>query len=155
MQGTVLAVAPTGAASTPASVPHRTEGTLPSITLTITDLQRAALYRQVIQNLSGIGDINLLYEAGNYADAAALASRYVEDLRLLEDLSWPPSEDCDAFHLTMAPPELWLVLHRMRDVAQKGLRGDEEQRASRQATRIQGNYESTAKVPASCSMLSR
>ncbi len=100
----------------------------------------------MIQNLSGIGDINLLYEAGNYADAAALASRYVEDLRLLEDLSWPPLEDCDAFHLTMAPPELWLALHRLRDEAEEGLRGDKEQRASGQAIRIQGNYERTAEV---------
>ena len=119
---------------------------MPSTTLMITGPQRAALHRQVIQNLSGIGDVNLLYEAGEFAEAATLARRYIEDLRLLEDLSWRPSEDRDAFDLTLPPGELWLVLHRLRDEAQAGLRGDEERRAMRQAAQVQDSYERTEAV---------
>lgn len=119
---------------------------MPSTTLTITGPQRAALHRQVTQNLSGIGDVNLLYEAGEYAEAAALARRYIEDLRLLEDLSWRPTVDRDAFDLTMSPGELWLVLQRLREEAQAGLRGDEERRAMRQAAQVQDSYEHTEAV---------
>lgn len=56
---------------------------MPSTTLTITGPQRAALHRQVIQNLSGIGDVYLLYEARSFADVAALGRNFAEDLRLL------------------------------------------------------------------------
>lgn len=119
---------------------------MPSTTLTITGPQRAALHRQVIQNLSGIGDVNLLYEAGEFADAAALGKRYAEDLRLLEDLSWRPFEDRDAFDLTMAPGDLWQVLDRVREEARAGLRGDDERRAIGQTAQIQASYERTAEV---------
>ena len=52
-----------------------------------------ALHRQVIQNLSGIGDVNLPTWPGTSPRPHALARRYIEDLRFLEDLSWRPAED--------------------------------------------------------------
>ena len=94
---------------------------MPESTLRINSTQRGPIYAQLIQNLSGIGDVNLLYERQQFADAATLGRRFAKDLRLLGDLSWFPSEDRDSFDLTAPPDDLWLVLHRLRDEAQGGL----------------------------------
>jgi hypothetical protein len=119
---------------------------LPSTTLTITGPQRAALHRQVIQNLSGIGDVYLLYEAQSFADAAALGRNFAQDLRLLDDLSWAPALDRDAFEIRMPHGDLWLALNRLRDEAEGGLRGQEERRAARESTAIESAYGRTAEV---------
>ena len=52
---------------------------------TITAAQREALYDQLLDRLSGIGDIELAIQAQDYAEAERIAREYCEDLRLLLD----------------------------------------------------------------------
>lgn len=87
-------------------------GTLNTTTLTITADQRAPIHRQAIQRLSGIGDVNLAIERGDYASAERLADEYAEDLALLADLGWAPGDSRDSFELTMRAGELMQTLQR-------------------------------------------
>jgi hypothetical protein len=57
------------------------------MSLTITAAQRDALYDQILDRLSGIGDIELAIQLENYDAAERLGREYSDDLRLLlEDL---------------------------------------------------------------------
>ena len=51
--------------------------------ITITVEQRDALYDQILDRLSGIGDIELAIQTENYEGAERLSQEYVDDLRLL------------------------------------------------------------------------
>lgn len=53
--------------------------------ITITAEQRDALYDQILDRLSGIGDIELAIRLENYEGAESLSREYVDDLRLLLD----------------------------------------------------------------------
>jgi hypothetical protein len=44
----------------------------------------------VLNDLSGIGDVVLLIGRGEYGTAREHGRRFVEDLRLLDDLGWEP-----------------------------------------------------------------
>lgn len=89
--------------------------------VTISAEQREALYAQVLDHLSGIGDLFLVIEAGDYRTADSLGRGFVDDLRLLlDDLGWPDawSQRADrSVELTMAPEELSRILARLRDEA--------------------------------------
>jgi hypothetical protein len=57
------------------------------MSLTITAAQRDALYDQILDRLSGIGDIELAIQMENYGAAERIGREYSDDLRLLlEDL---------------------------------------------------------------------
>jgi hypothetical protein len=87
----------------------------------ITADQREALYVQVLDHLSGIADLGLAIDAGEYEKADRLGHEFADDLRLLlDDLGWPerdgvPPEGC--VELTMAPGDLRRAIGRLRDEA--------------------------------------
>lgn len=59
------------------------------MTVTINSAQRDALYDQILDRLSGIGDIWLAASAKEYETADRLGREYSDELRLvLEDLRW-------------------------------------------------------------------
>jgi hypothetical protein len=53
--------------------------------LTITAAHRDALYDQLLDRLSGIGDVEQAIEAENYDEAECIGRGYSDDLRLLLD----------------------------------------------------------------------
>ncbi|HEV7482506.1 MAG TPA: hypothetical protein VGO13_05345 [Solirubrobacterales bacterium] len=89
--------------------------------VTITAAQREALYTQVLDHLSGIGDLWLAIESREYEKAGTLGHAFADDLRLLlEDLGWPDHSDLPAdgsVELTMPVEDLKRVIERLRDEA--------------------------------------
>lgn len=83
--------------------------------------QREALYIQVLDHLSGIGDLWLAIDAGEYERADRLGRAFGDDLRLLlDDLGWPDRDGPPAgefIELTMPPDRLRRVVGRLRDEA--------------------------------------
>lgn len=87
------------------------------MTVTITSAQRDALYDQILDRLSGIGDIELAIQLENYDAAERLGREYSDDLRLLlNDLGFGPS-DGSSVTLTSPPDVLRRVLPRLRELA--------------------------------------
>jgi hypothetical protein len=87
----------------------------------ITAEQREALYVQVLDHLSGIGDLWLVIEAGEHEKADRLGHAFADDLRLLlDDLGWPGRSDLPAdgsVELTVPPEDLRRVVGWLRDEA--------------------------------------
>jgi hypothetical protein len=87
------------------------------VTLTITAEQRDALYDQILDRLSGIGDIWVAANAENYAIAERLGREYSDDLRLvLDDLGFGDRPD-GTIVLTTPPEVLRRVFSRLREQA--------------------------------------
>ena len=86
-----------------------------------TAVQREVFYELVLDHLSGIADLSLAVEQGDFATAERLGIEFGEDLRLMEDLGWDsePRKDAD---LTMAPEDLAEILTRLKADAEGGLR---------------------------------
>jgi hypothetical protein len=83
----------------------------------ITAVQRDALYDQILDRLSGIGDIEVAIQAENYDDAERLGREYSDDLRLLlEDLGIGDGNG-EAVELTAPPELLRRILPRLRERA--------------------------------------
>jgi hypothetical protein len=81
--------------------------------LTVTAAQRDALYDQILDRLSGIGDIEMAIEARNYDAAERIGREYSDDLRLLlEDLGIG-----EPIELTVPSEVLRRVLPRLRELA--------------------------------------
>ena len=60
-----------------------------TMVLTFTVDQRNAVRDSIVEHLSGIGDIRLLIERGDFTGARRLGEEYADDLRLLNDgLGW-------------------------------------------------------------------
>lgn len=56
---------------------------------TITAEQRDALYRHILVRLTGINDINLALDRGDFREASQLSDDFADCLRLLhDDLGW-------------------------------------------------------------------
>jgi hypothetical protein len=93
-------------------------GTVP---VTITAEQREALYVQVLDHLSGIGDLWLAIDAGDYKVADSLGHAFVDDLRLLlDDLGWPGRSALSgdgSVALAMPAEDLRRVIERLREEA--------------------------------------
>lgn len=87
--------------------------------LTITAAQRNALYDQILDRLSGIGDIELAIQAKNYDDAERIGRDYSDDLRLLLDDLGIGDGDGEPVELTTSPDVLRRVLSRLRERAEK------------------------------------
>lgn len=91
--------------------------------LTITRAQRDAIYEAVVTHLSGIGDVWIVLEGGDFATAKRLGRDFAEDLLLLEGLGWTPSIDRETVPLTVPPGELTRTLTRLHKHA-AGALGD-------------------------------
>jgi len=85
--------------------------------LTITKAQRDALYDQILDRLSGIGDVWLAVGAKNYDAARRLGRDYSDDLRLVtDDLGWGEGVP-GGIELTTPPDVLRRVFGRLHDSA--------------------------------------
>jgi hypothetical protein len=88
--------------------------------VTISAEQRDAIYTQILDHLSGLGDLFLVVKSGDYRKAESLGQSFVDDLRLLDDLGWPDAWNQRAdgsVELTLDPDELGRVLGRLRQEA--------------------------------------
>lgn len=81
--------------------------------VTIRPNARAVLRRQLLSELSGIGDIYLAVEAGDWATARTLRRRYEDCMRLLDDLGWREDDPAEEFAITMDPVALMRVLAQL------------------------------------------
>lgn len=95
------------------------------MTPAITATQRDALYDQILDRLSGIGDIELAIQVENYEAAERIGREYSDDLRLLLDDLGIGEGDGELVELTVPPEVLRRVLPRLRDLA-NGLAASQE-----------------------------
>jgi hypothetical protein len=84
----------------------------------ITGAQRDALYDQILDRLSGIGDIEIAIQMENYEDAERIGREYSDDLRLLLDDLGIGDGDGGRVELTTPAEVLRRVLPRLRDLAE-------------------------------------
>lgn len=101
-------------------------------TVTINAVQREVFYELVLDHLSGLPDLSLAVERGDFATAERLGVEFAEDLRLMEDLGWDSTPRRDA-ELTMPPEDLAEVLTRMRADARGGLRASTDERDAKES----------------------
>jgi hypothetical protein len=92
------------------------------MSLTITAVQRDALYDQILDRLSGIGDIEVAIQAERYEAAERIGREYSDDLRLLDDLGIG-DRNRDPVELTAPPEVLRRVLPRLRELAERHTSG--------------------------------
>jgi hypothetical protein len=86
--------------------------------ITITSAQRDALYGQILDRLSGIGDVWHAVAAKNWAAAERLGREFSDDLRLvLDDLGWDDGPSGETIELTTPPDVLRRVFTQLRDEA--------------------------------------
>jgi hypothetical protein len=83
------------------------------VPLIITRAQRDAIYEMVVNHLTGIGDLWISVQGGDFATAKRLGRAFAEDLRLLEDLGWSETTDRETVALTVPPDELTRTLARL------------------------------------------
>jgi hypothetical protein len=100
-------------------------------TVTINGVQREVFYELVLDHLSGIGDLLVAVEHGDFATAERLGIEFGEDLRLMEDLGWDSAPVGEA-DLTMPPEDLTEALTRLRSDAEGGLHESSHDRDSRE-----------------------
>jgi hypothetical protein len=84
----------------------------------ITAPHRDALYDQILDRLSGIGDIEIALQAEDYDDAERIGREYSDDLRLLLDDLGIGDGDGEPVELTTPPEVLRRVLPRMQRQAE-------------------------------------
>ncbi len=88
------------------------------MTPTITAAQRDALYDQILDRLSGIGDIEVAIHSQKYDAAERLGREYSDDLRLLLDDLGIGEGNGGPVELTAPPEVLRRVLPRLRALAE-------------------------------------
>jgi hypothetical protein len=93
------------------------------MSLTITPEQRDALHDQILDRLSGIGDIELAIQLENYDAAERLGREYSDDLRLLLDDLGVGDGSGQPVELTVPPEVLRRVLPRLRELAESHTSG--------------------------------
>ncbi|HEV3323081.1 MAG TPA: hypothetical protein VG147_12945 [Solirubrobacteraceae bacterium] len=74
--------------------------------------QRDALHQFVVTDLAGVGDVAIILQKGDVAEALRLRHRFEEDLRLLDLLGWRATGDRDCYEL-MPSEEAVRVLGRL------------------------------------------
>jgi hypothetical protein len=105
---------------------------MPSTTIEISHEQRRPLHRLVTQHISGIGDVYLMIEHGDFATAERFGLEFGEDIRMLNDLGWDPDDARDSYALTQPRHELIEALKRLRLDAEDGLDAPEDERRKRE-----------------------
>ena len=88
------------------------------MTITISAKHRDAVHDQLVDRLSGIGDIELAIKSKNYEAAQRLGKEYADDLRLLDDLGYG-SGNGEAVDLNAPPDVLRRALPRLRELADR------------------------------------
>ena len=81
--------------------------------VTITRVQRDAIYELVITRLTAIGDVWLSIKLGEFADAKKMGREFAEDLRVAGGSRLGRDHDCDTVSLTQPPQELTSALARL------------------------------------------
>lgn len=83
------------------------------MTLRISAAHRDALYEQILDRLSGIGDVWLKVSSGDFEAATKLGEEYADDLRLiLDDLGWGEGPG-RSIELSAPPDVLRRVFNRL------------------------------------------
>jgi hypothetical protein len=88
------------------------------MSLTITAEQRDALYDQVLDRLSGIGDIEIAIGVKDYDTAERLGREFSDDLRLLLDDLGLGESNGEPVALSSPPEVLLRVLPRLLELAE-------------------------------------
>jgi hypothetical protein len=89
------------------------------MSITISAAQRNALYDQILDRLSGIGDIELAIKLENYDSAERIGREYSDDLRLLlDDLGFGNEKD-EPVELSAPAEVLRRTLPRLREMAER------------------------------------
>jgi hypothetical protein len=112
--------------------------------LSVTAAQRDALYDQILDRLSGIGDIEMAIRAHNYDDAERIGREYSDDLRLLLDDLGVGEQAAGPVELNTPPAVLRRVLPRLRELALNHTAGLEPQWAEVQELRDRNRLVSEA-----------
>jgi hypothetical protein len=95
------------------------------MTLTLSASQRDALYDQILDRLSGIGDIELAINGEDYERAERLGREYSDDLCLLLDDLGLGDGAGEWVELSSPPEVLKRVLPRLRRLATRHTEGQE------------------------------
>jgi hypothetical protein len=103
---------------------------------TITDRQRAPVYRQIRRHLTSIDDVRVLADA-DPEEAARLALQFADDFRLLEDLGWNRDDPRETIRLTMPPTDLRRALMRLQAEAEGGLSATAEEEREEKEERVE------------------
>lgn len=74
--------------------------------------QRDSLHQFVVTDLAGVGDVAIVLQNGEVAEALRLRNRFEEDSRLLDVLGWQATGDRDSYEL-MPSEEAVRVLGRL------------------------------------------
>jgi hypothetical protein len=81
----------------------------------ITGEEGNALRAVILTHISGIDDLRMACEAGDFAQAQRLGVEFGDELRLMEDLGWTSTvSDTAVLTLTMPPKQLRRVFTRLR-----------------------------------------
>ena len=105
---------------------------MPSTTIEISREQRHPLHRLATQHISGIGDVYLMIEQGDFATAERFGLEFGEDIRMLNDLGWDPDDARDSYALMQPRHELIEALKRLRLDAEDGLDAPEDEKRKRE-----------------------
>jgi hypothetical protein len=85
--------------------------------VTIRRAYRNVLRREVLTELTGIGDVYIALDSGEWIHALALRRRYEDCMRLLDDLGWREDDPAREFAITTDPSPLMRVLARLNERA--------------------------------------
>lgn len=125
---------------------------MPDTVTTIDCGQREGLYELVRNHLGSIEDFFVALErTEDFATAERLGLEFSEDFRLLEDIGWRPTEEREAFELTMPPHDLMELLRRLQSEAvalliESGAEAEASREDAETDRRSQLGYETCEKV---------
>lgn len=94
------------------------------MTVAITRQQRDTLYHALKLDLTGIGDVLIDFERGDFEGAQRLGTRYRRALMLLDELGWHELAQSQTYELRMETDELEATARHYLDKAEEELRGD-------------------------------
>jgi len=115
------------------------------VSVRITAAERDALYEQIVVRLSGIDEVWIAVEAGDFERADQVAREFSDDLRLLlDDLGWGEGSG-EPLELQTPPEVLRRVCTRMRARAE----GEREQQEA-ERSEAQGREERTQQLLSTC-----
>jgi hypothetical protein len=111
--------------------------------------ERDALYEQVLDHLSGIGDLWAAIQREDFATADRLGREFGDDLRLVEDLGWGDGPAAKTIELTMPAEQLHRIFTRLRADAE-GLRHSAEREEAEAEAETQEYRQRAARVTEAC-----
>ena len=101
------------------------------MSLTITAAQRDLLYENILDHLSGLGDVELARRQGDSEAAGRLGMAFSDSLRLLsEDLGWSTTAPAHTIQLTSPPDVLQRAFSRLQATARDVFASEEAERSA-------------------------